>query len=224
MSRLGPVSVTFSDDLIPSTKRITLTRASITVAQALDAVIEGTNMEWLPMSGGQVVLISKATLQQETGRILGTAKDARTGEALPSANLIVDGTTMGATTDMDGKFVIDRVLPGRYTVLARFIGYKRTEHVVIVEAGQDARVEFALDPTVLDLDEVVVTGVSVATEKRRLGNAISTLNASDLSLNGASSIDRALAGKLVGAQIQQNSGMPDGGVSVRLRGTATVLG
>jgi TonB-dependent SusC/RagA subfamily outer membrane receptor len=76
----------------------------------------------------------------------------------------------------------------------------------------------------LNLDEVVVTGTTVATSKRQLGNAISTVSAKELEGGAATSIDQALAGKVAGAQISQNSGNPAGGISVRLRGNSTISG
>ncbi|WP_379094027.1 SusC/RagA family TonB-linked outer membrane protein [Pedobacter sp. UC225_65] len=74
------------------------------------------------------------------------------------------------------------------------------------------------------LNEVVVTGTSVATSRKTLGNAISTVGAKDFANSNATSIDQALSGKIAGAQITQNSGNPAGGISVRLRGTSTVVG
>lgn len=58
-----------------------------------------------------------------TGKIAGIVKDARTGEALPGVNILVEGTVLGAATDTDGYYVILNVPPGSYTVRATFIGY-----------------------------------------------------------------------------------------------------
>ncbi|WP_040300499.1 SusC/RagA family TonB-linked outer membrane protein, partial [Arcticibacter svalbardensis] len=70
----------------------------------------------------------------------------------------------------------------------------------------------------------VVTGTAVATSKRQLGNAISTVSARDIQNSTATSVDQAMSGKIAGAQISQNSGNPAGGISVRLRGISTVVG
>ena len=56
----------------------------------------------------------------------GTVKDAQTGDALPGANVVLAGTSMGASTDITGKYVIHNVPAGSYTLRATYVGYKPT--------------------------------------------------------------------------------------------------
>ena len=72
------------------------------------------------------------------------------------------------------------------------------------------------------MDEVVITGVSLGTTRRQLGNYISTVNADDLNKGATANVLTALQGKTAGAQIIQNSGDPAGGMSVRLRGISSI--
>lgn len=81
-----------------------------------------------------------------------------------------------------------------------------------------------LQEDLLSLDEVVVTGSTVGVNKRTLGNSISSVKSEDLVNNGATAVDQAISGKVTGALVQQNSGDPAGGISIRLRGPSTVLG
>lgn len=69
-------------------------------------------------------LLVAATAHAQTGTISGTVRDAATGEALPGANVRVDGTHLGAATDIDGRFVIRDVPVGTYDVVASFAGYE----------------------------------------------------------------------------------------------------
>jgi TonB-linked SusC/RagA family outer membrane protein len=156
--------------------------------------------------------------------IEGKVTDNR-GEALVGANVFVIGTNRGAATDVNGSYkILLTVSPAGETIVeARFIGYK-TARQTLTQTSGIATTDFALKPDALQLDEVVVTGTSVATTKRQLGNAISTVAVRELSSSGATAVDAALAGKLSGALITQNSGNPAGGITVRLRGTSTVLG
>jgi len=156
--------------------------------------------------------------------IEGKVTDSR-GEALVGANVFVIGTNRGAATDANGgyKILLTTSLAGETILEARFIGYK-TARQTITQTSGIAAADFSLKPDALQLDEVVVTGTSVATTKRQLGNAISTIAVRELANTGATAIDAALSGKLSGALITQNSGNPAGGVTIRLRGTSTVLG
>ena len=153
--------------------------------------------------------------------IEGTVTDER-GEGLPGANVIVVGTTLGTAADAEGHFALLLPEPEEATLLeARSVGYKSARQVIRRDNGL-AKVRFALTVDALQFDEIVVTGVSVAASKKQLGNAISTVT--ELSSTGATSLDKALTGKFSGALIQQNSGNPAGGTTIRLRGTSTVLG
>ncbi len=155
--------------------------------------------------------------------IKGTVTDER-GESLPGANIIVIGTTTGTNTDAQGNFALYLSEPAAETTIeARYVGYKSARQTIRQNSGL-AEVSFQLAVDVLQFDEIVVTGLSVAASKKQLGNAISTLTIRQLESTGATSLDKALTGKLAGALIQQNSGNPGGGVTIRLRGTGTVLG
>jgi hypothetical protein len=71
-----------------------------------------------------------------TGKIAGTITDADNGEPLPGVNIVLEGTTMGAVTNLDGYFVILNVPPGSYSIKASYIGYtaqRATEVVVKID-------------------------------------------------------------------------------------------
>lgn len=172
-------------------------------------------------TAGLILLVSITAYGQLT--IQGTVTDDR-GEPLAGANILVLGTRFGAATNQLGAFTILLTeIPEEVVVTARFLGYRSLRETVTQTSGI-VEVNFQLAVDALQMDEVVVTGASVAVEKRQLGNSISTLDARQLTLTASTAIDRALSGKIAGALIQQNSGNPGGGVSVRLRGVNTVLG
>ncbi len=155
--------------------------------------------------------------------IKGEVVDER-GEVLPNVTIIVVDPPLGTITDAQGKFVLFLPQPETATEIeAWFVGYKTSRQTIRQSSGL-VEVAFQLSIDALQFDEVVVTGLSAAASKKQLGNAISTLTVSQLESTGATSIDKALTGKLAGALIQQNSGNPAGGVTIRLRGTGTVLG
>src|SRR5690349_4883913 len=94
-----------------------------------------------------------------TGKIVGTIKDATSGETLAGVNVVVDGTTRGAVTDVDGSYLILNIPPGRYGVTASLLGYiKKTVTGVVVSVDLTTTQDFQLNATVLDVgQEVVVT-------------------------------------------------------------------
>lgn len=92
-----------------------------------------------------------------TGKISGQIKDAETGEPLIGANVIIKGTTMGAATDIEGKYFIINIPPGTYTVSASMVGYTPSnQSEVIVLVNRSITVDFSLYPLALGMEEVTV--------------------------------------------------------------------
>jgi len=116
----------------------------------------------LLLAGG---LIGSA-LAQTTGKITGRVIDAATGAPLPGVSVYIEGTTLGAATDVDGEYVIIGVRPGTYTVVASFVGYatERREGVQ-VGSGLTTRVDFALREEVIQGEEIVVVAPPITVRK-----------------------------------------------------------
>ncbi|MBB6499162.1 SusC/RagA family TonB-linked outer membrane protein [Pedobacter cryoconitis] len=166
-----------------------------------------------------------AWAQSHKQTIKGVVLDARDKQPIPGAVIRLVGTTNAATaTNLNGAYVLNPVVKdGTYTVTITFTGYKPFTKTVTLNQTE-VTLNTSLSEDALGLNEVVVTGTAVATSKKQLGNAISTVSGKDLQKGAATSVDQALAGKVSGAQISQNSGNPAGGISVRLRGNSTIAG
>jgi hypothetical protein len=91
-----------------------------------------------------------------TGKIVGLVTDKTSGEPLIGVNIVVDGTTFGASTDIDGTFIILNIPPGDYTLVAQYIGYinVRMENVD-VDIDLTTEVTFTMQETSLELGETV---------------------------------------------------------------------
>ena len=83
------------------------------------------------------------------GIITGEVSDSRTGNSLPGANVMIEGTSIGAATDMDGRYVILQAPEGTFDLVVTFIGYHSMTTSVIVVAGETVVVNFSLNPTVI---------------------------------------------------------------------------
>ena len=96
-------------------------------------------------------------LAQSSGKIVGVITDKESGEPLPGVNVIVKGTFMGSTTDVDGYYIILNVPVGTYTLEASYVGYTPvTVQKVKVSADVTTEQNFQLQPTTLQLEEAVV--------------------------------------------------------------------
>lgn len=151
--------------------------------------------------------------------ISGTVSDSASGTPVAGANVQVRGTSVGSSTNSEGRFTIANAPDGDVALLVRRIGY-RFRTVMVPAATSEITVRLATDP--LRLGEVVVTGAATGVERRNLPNAIATVNAEDLTRVSAQSVEHALQGKVAGAVIQTNSGAPGGGVQVRMRGVTSI--
>jgi len=156
--------------------------------------------------------------------INGTISD-ETGSPLIGANVILKGTSIGTITDIDGVYNLSgNITDGNYEIVVSYIGYSNATMRVDLVGGGKQTLDFTLSSDALFLDEVVVTGNTSTTTRRQLGNSISVVKADDISKAGTTNVLGALQGKVMGAQISQNSGDPAGGISVRLRGASSING
>jgi outer membrane receptor protein involved in Fe transport len=119
---------------------------------------------------GLLLLTSGFAFSQ--GSIAGTVTDGITGEAIIGANVVIQGTQIGAPTDIEGKFLIKNVAAGTYSLQVTFITYKpHLLNDVIVENGKRVNIDVKLSEEVSELEEVVVSGV------RTIDNDFSLLTA-----------------------------------------------
>ncbi|MFC3355644.1 SusC/RagA family TonB-linked outer membrane protein [Sphingobacterium zeae] len=149
--------------------------------------------------------------------LIGKVIDAKTQEPLTGVTVQLEAVTHSVQTDNQGnfQFVTGQKLP--FTLIVSFVGYEKKQVVV-----NSSPTVIALSPVSTDLDEVVVVGYG--TQKRRdLTGAVATLP-EKLLRQPVSSLDQALKGGISGVQVTQTSGQPGGGVSIRIRGGASIQG
>ena len=157
----------------------------------------------------------------QTGSIEGTVIDGSTGEALPGANIAVEGQNVGASSDQDGRYSISDIDPGVYTVQASFVGYEEgIEENVEVVAGETTVVDFELVPTEQALEEVVVVGYGEQRQEQVTGS-VSQVGVSDVEDIGAPSASEALQGQASGLMVHR-TGVPGQSPEVRIRGLNTL--
>lgn len=163
---------------------------------------------------GMVCAAASAIAQDRP--ISGTVKD-ESGVSLPGVNIIVKGTTFGTVSDANGAFTLSVPQSGG-TLVFSFIGLATKE----IEIGPSSVIDVQMITDIRQLTEVVVTGVGVATDKKKVAISVASVSASELPQAPTASIDQALVGKIAGAQISSTSGTPGAQVNILLRGINTI--
>lgn len=193
-----------------------------------------SRMKHILLIGTAMFLISPITLyagvtvdlntNTETG-IMNVAQQQQTvkgivkgPDGLPviAANISQKGTNNATITDLYGNFTLN--ITGQHPVLViSYIGYVTTE----VNVSGRAFIEIVLQEDVEALDEVVVVGYGTMRKKDVTG-AVSSVRTEDITKNATSNVMQAIAGKMSGVQVVQNSGTPGGDVSILIRGVGTI--
>lgn len=173
-----------------------------------------------------LALVSSIALTSEAGAqgtIQGTVTEATTGLTVPGANVFLEETGQGTATDIDGFYQIENIDPGVYTLTVSFVGFRRYQTEVSVEAGETVVENIELVEDRLGLDEVVVTGQGAAVETRRLSTTIEVITPRQIEQTPATRIDELLQAQLPGSQVRFTSGQPGTASMIRSRGVLSAL-
>ncbi|MBG0858709.1 MAG: TonB-dependent receptor [Bacteroidales bacterium] len=148
--------------------------------------------------------------------VSGTVLDASTGQGMPGVNILVQGTTVGAITDVNGKYSIPNVDRNANLVFS-FIGYVSQ---TVAVSGR-AVVDITLAAELTDLDEVVVVGYT--TQKRaNVVGAVTSIPGQSIAAIPSASVTTAISGRLPGSVVIQQSGEPGNlGARILVRGRST---
>ena len=155
--------------------------------------------------------ISGVWAQAQT--ISGKVVDASTGEPIIGASVVVEGTSTGSITDVDGYFAVD-CAPGA-KLMVSFIGMKTTE----VDAKDGIVVE--LTEATSELDEVMVVAFGTTTKKSFTGSA-SVVKSDDIEKRQASNVTNTLAGSVAGVQGMSANGQPGTISTIKIRGIGSI--
>jgi TonB-dependent starch-binding outer membrane protein SusC len=155
----------------------------------------------------------------QKGSIKGKVID-ETNQPMPGVSVVIDGTTIGATTDANGVYTITGVTPGNYTLTAKFIGYVASKQTITVGSSV-LTVNFGLKPENQNLNEVVVIGYGSSKKKDLTGSVVS-VSEKDFNQGPVTTPEALITGKVSGVEITSNSGAPGAGSTIRIRGGASL--
>jgi len=165
------------------------------------------------------VAVSVFAVTAQTVTISGTVTSSVEGEGLmPGVAVSVRGTTIGITTDINGKYSLD-VPTGANTLKFSYIGMKAQE----IEISGRTVINVILDPEVLGLDEVVVTALGISREKKSLGYSVQQIGGEELNTARETNFISSMSGKVSGVSIKQPNTL-GGSANIIIRGNASLLG
>jgi TonB-dependent starch-binding outer membrane protein SusC len=161
-----------------------------------------------------LLLVTASTLHAQVSRISGTVL-GETGQPLPSAQVTIPSTSLGAITNQQGKYTITGVAPGRYTVRAQRIGFSPVSQQVTVTSGVDAVADFQLPVLAAQLAPV---NVGYTREQRRdVSGAVASVTGADISDQKVATVEQAVEGRVPGVQVAV-SGEPGRPAQIIVRG------
>ena len=152
-------------------------------------------------------------------QVSGSVTDADTGDKLVGANVLVEGTEAGTSTDIDGNYSL--TVPAGLSsakITARYIGYRQATVTVTASGTND----FALEEDVLKMDAVMVTGVAGELTKTKTTFSIDKIDSEVLQQAPATTVESMVRGKSAGVKVVKATGEPGYAASVQLRGATSI--
>ena len=160
-----------------------------------------------------IVLLHAITLSAQN-EVKGVIIDKSTDFPIIGATVLIKDTSIGTTTDFDGKFILPNVPEGA-TLVFSYLGFVSQELVV-----NNNDISIYLEPSISELDEVVLVGYGTQAKKEVTG-AVSVLGSKDIEKLNPVRVEQAMQGQVAGVTVTSASGSPGSGSNIRIRGIST---
>lgn len=213
------IGFSYNPDIMPD-KKVSFEMSNVPAHEVVYKLLEGTDLEPVLPPSKDVIIIREKIVEiepeviQETVR--GTVVDAKTGESLPGVNILVVGTNIGTSTDMNGEYELE--VPNlQETLVFAYVGYERLE--VAIDSRNEINIE--LTEQAVGLDDVVVTGTAGETRAREIGNTVSRINVDDIQ-ETVGNTEHMLQARTPGLVVTETSGGTGAGSQIRLRGNTSL--
>ena len=213
----------YNDRDINRRVRVHANLSDISVQSALDSILSGQKLTY-EMIDRQIVIVpareeSREEVKQPNNppfTVSGIVTDAKSGEPIPSANIMEVGTQNGTTTGLDGKYTI-QVASGNALLQYSYVGY--FTQTVAVKNRSVINIMLAEDTKLLS--EVVVMGYTEKTANE-ISSAVQVLKSEELLDVTAPNIGNMLQGKVSGVEVVNDGGSPGSSPEIRIRGTGSI--
>ncbi|WP_035568064.1 SusC/RagA family TonB-linked outer membrane protein [Hymenobacter sp. IS2118] len=156
----------------------------------------------------------------QTGSVSGRVTDSK-NEGIPGATVLIEGTTLGSSSNVDGTYSIQNVPAGAKTLVISFVGYNTVRRPITVVAGQNTETAASLAENATALAEAVVVGYG--TQRRQdITGAVATVDAKQFVQGQVTNPDQLIQGKVAGVSITTSGGAPGAPSTVRIRGNSSL--
>ena len=212
----------YSERMVDEAGNVTVHINKAGLSSALSDLSKASKLDYTVKKGNIIVITSPDESTAAKVKAEGTAKQLsgtiidEDGEPVVGASVIIKGSTMGTSSNIDGEFSLPNVSVGDELSIS-YIGCRPQ----IIHVKNHTPLNIVMKSMTTDLDEVVVVGYGVQ-RKRDVTTSISSVKGEDLADMPANSLEQALVGRMPGVQVTQGTGMPGGGTSIKVRGTGTV--
>lgn len=205
----------YSDDIRSLSRKISLSADNESIDEILSEVLSEGGVTYKILDNNIVVITPFEIFQ--TQKVTGTITDAGTGEAIPGVNIVIDGTTVGTVTDMDGKYSIE-VSTANAVLIFSSVGYNSER----VEVGGRNLIDIRLIPDIKNLEEIVVVGYGTA-KKGTLTGSVATTRGDEVKKSPSANVSNSLVGRIPGLVGVTRSGNPGSDNSeIYIRGINTL--
>ena len=167
-----------------------------------------------------VLGITPLLAHAQTGSVSGRVLDEKK-EGIPGATVLVDGTTLGSSSNVDGTYNVAAVPAGPHTLVISYVGYNTVRQAVTVVAGQNAVANAALSENTTQLAEAVVIGYG-SVRKQDVTGSVATVDSRQFVKGQVTNPEQLIQGKVAGVQITTGGGAPGSGTQVRIRGGSSL--
>ncbi|MEX2531996.1 MAG: SusC/RagA family TonB-linked outer membrane protein [Gemmatimonadota bacterium] len=175
----------------------------------------------IPMALAATIASAGILSAQETGSLTGQVIAQSTSRPLAGAQVAVEGLEIGTLANSEGRFILPALPAGTHTVTVSFVGYGAEQAEVVIQPGVATEQNFALSTSAIGLDEIVVTGTGGPSQRRRLGQTVSSIGADVIETAPIQNVTQALQGRIPG-MIGGGIGLEGSAARIRIRGAVSL--
>ena len=189
-----------------------------TITQILPALFKDTGLDYT-IEGMSILVTKKADASEKTVQVRGKVLDQQ-GQPIVGASVIVQGTTVGVSTDAQGRFELEVPAPAASRVLEiSYLGYETAR----VAVGSRTRFDVTLREAASEIEQVVVTALGIKRQEKALSYNVQQVAPSDITMVKDANFMNSLTGKVAGVTINTSSSGVGGASKVVMRGTKSIL-